>query len=452
MDQSNLSEWGRTPPAYRCGYAFTIALVNLVGFIYYLLYFLENGYLPSPFVNDKYDTLMDLFNPLYWTYDTGRYTEWGSVYPPLNFWILKLLNFTFGAGLSDTPFSVRENSKWLIAGFCLIYFTLPVLILKTKLWRDFSPFEKLLLYFAVVLSTPALFALERGNLIILCPILLALVLSKIGILRCFCIALLINIKPYFLILAFYYLARRSWRGLIVCLTLSGLIFLFTGLALDENFHALFKNLLGFSREEVLFSVREVMSLPSSISVFSYTLTHPDGASFAASFMSESEIALIIFLIDAAKWVLISLALWLLMAKSQLIRDAEIFTLLVVCITNLGVSVGGYSLIFYVALTPILMRLRKNYIYIILMSLLAAPLDIFHLWSEHIGQQYSYLSDALMEIEWSLGLGSVTRPLINFFVMFLLCCEFYFRVVPRSRASLNLGMSHSDIKGRARNVV
>ena len=182
--------------------AYLTILVTLigVGFIYYSLYFYQNGYLPSPFIVDKSNTFMDLFNPLYWTLDNGRYTDWGSVYPPLNFVILQCVNFVCAGEWSGDPEFMRDNSQLVIAGFFLIYLTLPAFMLKTRQWRDTATAEKLLIYVAIILSTPMLFALERGNLIVLCPILITMVLSRIGFARCIGIALLINLKPYFALL------------------------------------------------------------------------------------------------------------------------------------------------------------------------------------------------------------------------------------------------------------
>jgi len=70
-----------------------ILIINALGLAYYISHVIEYGYLPSPFVYDKSDTFMDLFNTMYWAYYEGRYTDWGSVYPPLGFLFLKIINF-----------------------------------------------------------------------------------------------------------------------------------------------------------------------------------------------------------------------------------------------------------------------------------------------------------------------------------------------------------------------
>ncbi|MDO9399235.1 MAG: glycosyltransferase 87 family protein [bacterium] len=369
---------------------------------------------------------MDLFNTMYWAYDDGRYTFWGSVYPPLGFFILKFINFVFDGSYYGDPSYMRDNSAFVIFGFGLVYLLVPVLVLKTRYWQGFLGNEKFLIYFVIVLSTPMLFALERGNMIVLAPILLALALSRIGFLRVLCIALLINIKPYFALLMIYYLVRRNWKGFATCSLLSGLIFVITGLALDNHFLNFFMNLLSFSQEDGLFSLREVMGMPSSISAFSYVLKSPDGSGFASAYLSSEMITNIVNAIETAKWAVLIFSLATLIKKSILMRDAEIFCLLLVLITNLGIWVGGYSLILYIVLIPVFSKLRASSVYFSLVAIIAMPIDIIPLIDDFIGQQNAYLSDSMVDIQWTMGLGSVARPLVNIMLLLILSYEILMR--------------------------
>jgi hypothetical protein len=378
---------------------------------------------------------MDLFNPMYWALENGRYTDWGSVYPPLNFVILKLINFVFAGEWSGDPEFMRDNSPWVIVGFCLIYLAIPAFMLKTRHWREFSNAEKSPVYLAIILSTPMLFALERGNLVVFCPLLLAIVLSRIGFSRCFSIALLINLKPYFVLLMFYYVVRKNWKALATCVALSGLFFAIPGLALDNHFFVFLKNIFNFSQDEGIFSLREVMSFPSSISAFSYVLKSQDGAMFASHFLNADTIAFVINIIEIIKWSALTTSLAVLIIRPRVMRDAEIFTLLIVIITNLGVWVGGYTLIYYIALIPFLIKLRASWLYIVLLVLMAMPLDIVSLAGDFIGKQYSYLSGLQVDVQWTLGLGSVIRPVIN--IIFLMLLSFDFMARRCKRPSDNL---------------
>ena len=403
-----------------------ILLCNIAGFFYYIYFFTENGYLPSPFIYDKSNTFMDFFNVLYWTYDDGRYTDWSSVYPPLSFIILGFLNFVFAGTEFGDPELMRDNSQFVIVGMFLFYLAVPAMVLNTKYWQDFPKIEKILIYFAIVLSSPMLFSLERGNLILLAPVFLALAISKIGMARSLSIALLINIKPYFALLMVYYIARKNWKGFATCSALSGLIFTISGLALDNNFLVFFTNLFNFSQDAELFSLREVMALPSSISAFSYILKNPDGAMFASDFLGSERITMIVYLIEAIKWSAIAIAFAALFMKSKKLRDSEMFTLLVVVICNLGIWVGGYTFILYITLIPILIKMRAKWLYISLLSLIAMPLDIIPIIGGFIGEHYSYLAAENINIWWTLGLGSLIRPIANLILLLLLSREFLAR--------------------------
>lgn len=407
-------------------YVGILLLFNASAFLYYALFSVAHGYLPTPFLYDKSDTFMDLFNPLHWAYHDGRYTEWGSVYPPLNFYILKFINFVFVGGQYSSPSVMRDNSPYVIGGLCFIYLAVPAIILQTKLWQEFQRTEKFLIYFAFLLSAPMLFTLERGNLILITPILLVLALSKIGITRSVCIALLINLKPYFALLLIYYISRKYWKGFITCTMLSGLIFVMSGLALDSHFYVFFTNLFNFSQETGLHSLREVMAMPSSVSAFSYVLKNPTGAMFASSHLSSNTIAIVANFIEAGKWSVIAISLAVLFIKSKQIRDTEIFTLLVVIICNLDIWVGGYTFILYIALIPVLIKMRAKWLYLSLVSLIAMPLDIIPIISGFIGEQYSYLTATNINIWWTFGLGSVIRPIVNLILLLLLSREFLAR--------------------------
>jgi hypothetical protein len=416
-------------------YLSVVLLLSAIGFFYYVNYLESNGYLPSPFLYDKSDTFMDLFNVLYWAYEEGRYTDWGSVYPPFNFLVLRFINFVFAGGGYGDPALMRENSQYVIIGVCLAYLAIPAILLKTRCWRDFSKVEKILVYFTIVLSTPMLFTLERGNLILVAPILLALALSKIGMARSASIALLINIKPYFVLLMIYYIARRNWRGFFTCVILSGSIFVMSGLMLDPHFLVFLTNIFSFSQEDV-FSLREVLAMPSSISAFTYVLNNPDGALFASEHLNEEHIATIVYLIEGTKWSVITVSMAALFLKARLMRDVEILALLVVVISNLGIWVGGYTFILYIALIPAFLKMRASWIYMGLLALLAMPLDVISLSDQIVGLQYSYLADTNVHVHWTLGLGSAIRPIANILLVLVLVYEFFTRKKDRKNIARN----------------
>ena len=408
-------------------YLFSVLILNLLGIFCFVSFFLLHGYLPIPFAFDKSDTFMDLFNPMYWAYNDGRYTEWKSVYPPLVFLVLKFIGVLFSVGQYNDPLWIRENSEAVIYGFICLYFLVPFFVLKTKLWCLFTSAEKILVYLVVVTCVPMLFALERGNIIIITPLFIALAVSYVGYIRVLSIAILINLKPYFAIFLLFYLARGNWRSFCVCVLVAGFVFIVTGLILDNNFLDFFGNLFAFSKNSSAFSLREVMTMPSSISAFSYVLKSPKGFLYALSLFSPSIIEFTIKAVEVVKWFILLFSMFVVFYRCKYIKDAEIFVLLVVIITNLGVFVGGYTLIFYSVLIPVFSVMRLKFLYLFVLLGLIMPLDFIVLMREVVGEQYSYLNETLVEVEWSMGLNSVLKPVLNISLLVILSFDFFGRV-------------------------
>jgi hypothetical protein len=107
--------------------------IQLLSVYYYFMYFADNGYLPSPFVFDKSDSFMDLFHPMWWASNEGRYTEWASVYPPLNFILLNIVKWISlgGASFSDS-FALRDAGYSIKVIFIFLYLLTPIIVSGTK--------------------------------------------------------------------------------------------------------------------------------------------------------------------------------------------------------------------------------------------------------------------------------------------------------------------------------
>jgi hypothetical protein len=365
---------------------------------------------------------MDFFQPLYWSDNDGRYTVWTSIYPPLNFIFLKLVKLIFlGSANFQGAFELRASAFPVVLFILLSYLLAPIIVLRTKLWSSFTGAEKTLLYFIMILSTPMLFALERGNLIIYALIFLPFVLSSAGLFRVFCIAVLINLKPYLVLLIFFYLVRRNWKYFWLCILLSGMLFVLVGILLDHNFFYFFRNLFSFSQNDSFFSVKEIMAMPSSISAFSYVFNH-EAIQHATKYSYFFNLHAIANSISSIKWFVIAWIHFALYKNHNRLSDTQLFAILLVVITNLGIWVGGYSLIFYITLLPVFLTMRYRNIYCVILVLLFAPLDFIPLAKETIGDQYSYLTNSIVTVHWTLGMGSVFKPILNFILMVTMLYE------------------------------
>jgi hypothetical protein len=402
----------------------TLALIlgiQLLGFSYFLWFLSQHGYLPSPFFYYKHEVLMDLFRPLYWSDNGGAYTEWKSFYPPLNFLFLKFIKQIFlGSAVFSDSFALRASAFPVVLFFIFSYLISPILVLRTRLWSCFSNAEKTLLYFIIVLSTPMLFELERGNLIIYTLFFIPFVLSSTGVLRMFCIAVLINLKPYLALLLIYYFARRNWKEFWLCTLITGTLFVITGILQDPNYWLIFPNMFNFSQIGASLSLKEVMAMPSSIAAYSYV--------FNNELIQHTKYGYIFNLhafanvIYAINWFVLAWVVAAIYNKQNQLNDAQIFAILLVVVSNLGVWVGGWSLIFYVTLLPVFLTMRLRKIYFLILVLLFVPLDFIPLVKVTIGEQYSYLTDSIVVVHWTLGMGSVLKPILNFILMATLLYE------------------------------
>lgn len=400
---------------------FVLAL-QLSGLLYFSWFLWHHGHLPSSFVFEKNDTFMDLYHALFWANNSARYTEWKSVYPPLNFIFLKLVNFIFlGNASASNGFDLRDAAHPVTVFFLCTYLAIPAFVLKSKLWSQFTSIEKIIFYFIIILSTPMLFVLERGNLIIFSLAFLALILNSDGLIRAFWLALLINLKPYFAVLLLYYLVRHDWRGFWKCTLISTLLFATTGLLLDEHFLYFFINLFSFSQSTPPFSTKTALALSSSISVFSYVLNE-EAIKQSSKYSQHLNLHVIGSLIDFIKWLVLTWTVAELFKNQNRLSDNQIIAVLLVIISNFGIWVGGYSLIFYVAILPVFLGMKSSSVYMLILNIMILPIDFIPLAKSISGEQFSYLTNSTVDVYWTLGLGNIFKPVLNFILLAVLLQE------------------------------
>jgi hypothetical protein len=403
------------------------ALVLQVASIgYYYWYFQNHRYLPAPFIYNKFDTFMDLYNSMWWGMQDFKYTLWGSVYPPLNFLILDAIRLLFYGPITvSTSLDFRDIDITPALLMCSLDLAAPFIVVASPLWSTLRPLHRVLIAAGAALSPPLLFAMERGNLIVLALIALPMVLSRETIWKIAGVAILINLKPYFAVLLLAFAIARDWRGMIQATAAAGALFVFTGLLNDPNFLAFIPNIFSFADAEQLLSGREVLALPSSISAFSYVIRLALKTSISSGF-PVALVETIIPLIEVAKMAgLAALLASMLVARDRL-RDSEIVAGLIVIIVNLGFWVGGYSQIFYLACIPILLGMQFRALHLAIVAAIFLPLDLIVLLTEQLGPNVVYPSLEIVPLDFQLGLGTVLRPLLNYALLFSLSYEFLAR--------------------------
>ena len=393
---------------------------NFLFFIYLIYHLIQNEYLPSPFVYDKNDTLMDFYNPLYWSYNDQRYAEWGSVYPPLNFIILKFIHMMSGGNYNVDPFSIRYSSLNTSISVIFIFLVAPIIALINIKKKDFNLKKKILIYFIFIFSIPFLFTLERGNLIILTlPLVSLLFIKDNNFLKIISISVLINIKPYFVLLAIMFIIKKRWSDLLITLISSLSIYSISSIFLGTDFFDFMFNILKF--ESSVFSLREILSMPSSIlNIYIFFQNYNPSSSFSNDIMYFLNTIILL-----AYFAIVICVSYTLAKYRNVLKDDEILMILIVSMTVLLYQIGGYSIIMYLAILPILYKSYKFGLLIV--ALMFFPLDLIVLYSDVMIQREVYFAYEKIDVNYNLSIGSLLRPALNYFLLSYICWNIFDRM-------------------------
>lgn len=390
---------------------YVLLVINIFSVVYYILYFIKFNHTPAPFIYDKGDTFMDFFNTLYWSYDVNRYITWQSIYPPLNFILLKLVNLIISGGIYTEPFDMRHYSQNLI-WFIIISFTLaPLIIVKSYDWLRIK--EKICVYLIFILSAPFLFVLERGNLIVYTLPILYIFFNSEKLSKVICLSALVNMKPYFGILIIPSFLKKNYYELFIFLLFSSSIYAITSTIIGPEFLEFVKNLFLFN--ESIFSLREVMALPSTILSHIIFISNTEMNLADNNYINKN---LFINILYAAYIFLIFLFLYTIIRFRNELCSKELICLLIIGLTNFFYQIGGYSIIFYFIIIPYLYKNYRFLLYFIIPLFL--PLDIVPVFSDIILYKYSYLYNGYTDINYSLGVGALIRPILNYLLLFFMC--------------------------------
>ncbi len=111
----------------------TFAFMQIIVVIYYIYYNLKYGYLPSPFINDKSNSFMDLYNTMCWSSRGEYYSIWSSVYPPINFLLFQMIQGVFSLDIcSSSAEAYRVKYIWLMSFNLMMAALLPYIIIRSN--------------------------------------------------------------------------------------------------------------------------------------------------------------------------------------------------------------------------------------------------------------------------------------------------------------------------------
>lgn len=188
-----------------------LAFATAAGLLWALGYLLIYHYLPQPFFYEPDDTWMDWFNTAFWAHNPGAYDSWGTIYPPLSFVFLKFMTwgrcYTFAE-----QYSSRACDWYGVTTLHILY--LVNIVLTAKAFLNLDRRTALPRAFALTAGLPMVFALERGNLVLItytCLLLAYGPLIRSARWRWFFAGCAVNFKVYLVGSLFAQLLRRRWR-------------------------------------------------------------------------------------------------------------------------------------------------------------------------------------------------------------------------------------------------
>jgi hypothetical protein len=395
-----------------------ILAIEIANIVYFGLFFYFNKYLPAPFVWDKNDTFMDFYNPLFWILKDEFYTTYKSVYPPINYFFLKLFTFNLDSNSFSSSFQLREVKSNFIYYYSAINAFILFLILKIGDWREVSNGGRTLIWAAIIFSIPVLFAIERGNLIFVSLLVLAIYIATENIwVKAITFALLVNIKPYFIILLIEYLNIYKFDLKIISkfIITSTLMFLLTSLAAGLDIIAFISNYNNFG-SRANFSNDGLLALPNTLESIAQFIK--------LIFKNKEDARLSEILILPLKLLKVFVPLtFMLLVLAMPLEKRTLKVSAILLIGNFSHVTSGYIYLIYILIVPFLLReveLRKG-IYLMLI-IFVLPLDWVRVpgFINYYTFMQSYLGGVeIYNVDFWLSIGTIVRPISNFILMCLM---------------------------------
>jgi hypothetical protein len=268
--------------------------------------------------------------------------------------------------------------------------------------------------------------MERGNLIFLSLLVLAIYIAAENIwVKAITFALLINIKPYFIILLIEYLnIYRFDLKIILKITMtSALMFLLTSKLVGLDIATFMSNYNDFGAR-ASFS-NGLIALPNTFeSIIQLIKSIPKN--------NEYYYFLEVFLLPLKMLKIFVPLTFLFILLVTPLKEQTLKVAAILLIGNFSHATSGYIFLVYILIVPFLMRdveLRKG-IYLLLI-IFVLPLDWVRMpgFSANFEFINSYLGDAeIYNTDLWIGIGTLVRPLSNFILM---CLMFKYIIISKN---------------------
>ena len=379
----------------------------IAGFARLVSIFRYQGYLPAPFVFDVGDTFMDWFNTAYWAHNPGAYSVWRTVYLPLSFVITGLLGNP--SCYKTAPYDARECDHLGIAVILLTY--VACCFVAAIAFRRADRSTAIPRTVTMAIGGPLLFALERGNLIMLAFI--PFVLAYGGLLRskksyAAASAFMANMKIYLVLPLFALMVRREWRLFELCCLGSVGLYVVTLLVVGagtpfefvSNLQNWFGMRLGVIWDELLYTTTYAPFLQLDVGQYPVRDFIDGRVVDAAKLFIETELVL------SRGIALLCIALAWFYPRAISTNRLIFFVLMQSFIVQ---NPGGYAIIMIVFL--VLMEGWKNFatgLAIVGAYLISIPGDVT-ITTLTVVERESWLTGRIVDSAYVVPLGSFVRP-------------------------------------------
>ena len=381
------------------GFLIIAAIVGLVVDV------MVDGYLPDPFLNSKSETFTDWYNPAYWTHNQGTYSAWSSIYPPFSFVFIRLFSnpacYYYGvdAARGCDPAGIVVVSVLTIVNFVLAWLTFHKVDRATAFPRAL----------AVGLGFPALYAWERGNLLVPCFTAFILAygsLLKSARLRTLCAVISLNFKPYLILALTGRIVKREWIWLEWC----ALWFVAVYAASYAIFGAgdpltIVQNTLGFEHSPSVDLISFATTYNALLTILKLPLPLTDILGSSPIEIAESVLPILMYAGLAGALPCLAYA----MVRPNICTRSQASALMLLLFMSVSTSAGGYALHF--ALFFILFETWRGPLRIVVMAstyLWCIPFDypIFYIMHEY---GFSFLGQRNVQYDLALTFGELLRP-------------------------------------------
>ncbi len=385
-----------------------LMIAMFVGFGHLVYKVVVFGYVPLPFVYDVSDTFMDWFNPAYWGRNGHAYSAYTSIYAPLSFVFTDLFGTPSCYLSSPHPKDVRECDFVGIAAIFLSYILCVVLAAIAFRKNDRPTW----LYRSVGfgLGLPLLYALERGNLIMIGIIFLIAFfgLSKSKGATAFYAGMMINMKSYMLLLVLSLGIKREWRLLELCGFATVGVYLVTlaiygagtPAELARNLAVWFNAMSSVVWDQISYSTTYAPFLQFDIHQYPVREFIPDKVVNIATIAIKSEI----FVSRLLAWICIGFA-WLYPRTISTPRLA----FFLIMQSFIAENPGGYgqSIFIFLVFMEKWTNMRVG-IAIIAAYLISIPTDLLFASALHV-ERIAWLTNREVMTVYGLTIGALVRP-------------------------------------------